>query len=51
MNSEEYSKTPLIPIANYQDRLNPSGKFVENSTQLAMKIPVIGSNKVQCYDF
>jgi len=34
MNSEEDSRTPPIPIANYMDRLNPSGKFVENSTQL-----------------
>jgi len=34
-----YSRTPLtqmlvIRIANYPDRLGPSGKFVENSTQL-----------------
>ena len=34
MKSEEYSRTPLIPIANYPDRLDPTGKFVENYTQL-----------------
>jgi len=35
----EYSRTPLIQtlvirIANYLDRLGPSGKFVENFTKL-----------------
>jgi hypothetical protein len=35
----EYSRTPLIQtlvirIANYPDRLGPSGKFVENFTKL-----------------
>ena len=34
-----YNKTPfirtlVIRIANYSDRLGPSGKFVENSTKL-----------------
>jgi len=34
-----YSRTPLIRtlvirIANYPDRLGPSGKFVKNSTKL-----------------
>jgi hypothetical protein len=34
------------------DRLGPSGKFVENSTELlALKLPVIGSGKVQYYGF
>jgi len=37
--STSYSRTPLIRtlfvrIANYPDRLSPSGKFVENSTRL-----------------
>ena len=35
----KYSRTPLfgtlgIRMANYPDRLGPSGKFIENSTQL-----------------
>jgi hypothetical protein len=30
----EYSRTRLIQIANYPDRLGLSGKFVENSTKL-----------------
>ena len=30
----EYSRTPLIRIANYPDRLGPSGKCIENSTKL-----------------
>jgi len=30
----EYSRTRLIRIANYPARLDPSGKFVENSTKL-----------------
>jgi hypothetical protein len=38
----------VILIANYPERLGPSGKFVENlQNQIALKLPVIGSNTVQ----
>ena len=29
-----YSRTPLVRIANYPDRVGPSGILVENSTKL-----------------
>ena len=37
--TDKYSRTPLIRtlvtrIANYPDRLGPSGKFIENPTEL-----------------
>ena len=49
----EYSRisliwTLVIRIANYPDRLGPSGKFVQNSTT---KLPVIGSSTAQCNGF
>jgi len=67
-----YSRTPLIRklvilIANYRDRLSPSGKFFKNSTKLTcfeiagyrIKYSAvlwllelhIVSNTVQCYGF
>jgi hypothetical protein len=42
-------RTLVIRTANYPDRFGPSGKFDENSTKLASKLPVIGSSTVQCY--
>jgi len=56
-HKHKYSRNPLIRtliirINDYPDGLGPSGKFVENSTELiALKLPVIGSSTVQCYDF
>jgi hypothetical protein len=38
-------------ISNYPGRLGPLVKFVENSTKLTLKLPVIGSSTVQCYGF
>ena len=54
-----YSRTPLIRtlvirIANYTDRLGPSGRFVDSSTRTTLTclvIPAIGSSTVQCYGF
>jgi len=52
-----YGRTPLvrtlgIRIANYPDRLDPSCKFVQNSTKLiVLKLPVIKSSTEQCYGF
>ena len=44
------SRMVVVRIPNYQDRLGPSRKYVENSTKLfALKLPVIGSSTVQCY--
>ena len=39
LSKDKYSRTPLIRtlvirIANYPDRLGPSGKFVENPTEI-----------------
>jgi len=34
MEGVQYSRIPLIRLANYPDRLGPSGKFVENPTKL-----------------
>jgi hypothetical protein len=54
-SASKYSRTPFIRtlvtrIANYADRLDPSGKFVEKSTKLTcLEIAVVGSSKVHCY--
>jgi hypothetical protein len=54
MNSK-YGRTPLIRklvirIANYPDRLGPSGQFVENSTKLiSLEITGYRISTVQCY--
>jgi len=54
-SASKYSRTPfirtlVIRIANYPDRLDPSGKLVEKSTKLTcLEITVIGSRKVHCY--
>jgi len=40
-------QTLVIRIANYPDRLGPSGKFVKNFTKRAcLKLPVFGSSAV-----
>jgi hypothetical protein len=31
---------PERRLTNYPDRLGPSGKFIENSTKLALKLPL-----------
>jgi len=41
----------VIQTANYPDWIGRAGKFVENSTKLALKLPVIRSRTVQCYGF
>jgi len=41
----------VIWIANYLDWFGTSGKFVNNSTKLALKLPIIGSSTIQCYGF
>jgi hypothetical protein len=47
-----FIRTLVILIANYPERLGPSGKFVENlQNQIALKLSVIGSNTVQSYGF
>jgi hypothetical protein len=56
INTTKYSRTPIIRklvirTANYPERLGPSGKFVENYTKLALKLPVIGSSTVQGFGF
>ena len=43
---QNYSKTPIIRIANYRDRLGPSGKSVENSTKLTCL--EITSHRIKC---
>jgi len=43
----QYNST--YPHAGYPDRLGPSGKFVDSSTELiALKLPVMESSTVQC---
>jgi len=56
-NLSTYSRNPLIRalvirIADYPDRLGPSGKYVENCTRLTcLDLRAIGSSTVQCYGF
>jgi len=56
INTAKYSTTPIIRtlaiwIANYPKRLGPSGKSVDKSTKLALKLPAIGSSREQCFGF
>ena len=54
---EKYSRTPLIRtlkirIANFPNRFGPSGKFIENSTQLTcFKITCNRIKYIECYGF
>ena len=44
-------RTLVVLIANYPIRVGTSGKFFLKSTQLALKLPVIGSNTVHWRGF